>query len=73
MPVPLSCPFQAFFNDKYVQEHPEDLEKIEKLKDLIAWQVRQMLLVGFFFVFCISLIVSFIEHVTGQDKLPWPA
>lgn len=31
---------QAFFNDKYIQEHPEDLEKIEKLKDLIAWQVR---------------------------------
>lgn len=31
---------QAFFNDKYMQEHPEDLEKIEKLKDLIAWQVR---------------------------------
>lgn len=23
-----------------MQEHPEDLEKIEKLKDLIAWQVR---------------------------------
>uniref|UniRef100_A0AAQ4P8U1 Dedicator of cytokinesis 1 n=1 Tax=Gasterosteus aculeatus aculeatus TaxID=481459 RepID=A0AAQ4P8U1_GASAC len=29
---------KAFFNDKYMQEHPEDLEKIEKLKDLIAWQ-----------------------------------
>lgn len=34
---------QAFFNDKYMQEHPEDLEKIEKLKDLIAWQVRPKL------------------------------
>ncbi|TNN73880.1 Dedicator of cytokinesis protein 1 [Liparis tanakae] len=30
---------KAFFNDKYIQEHPEDLEKIEKLKDFIAWQV----------------------------------
>uniref|UniRef100_H3BYF8 DOCKER domain-containing protein n=1 Tax=Tetraodon nigroviridis TaxID=99883 RepID=H3BYF8_TETNG len=30
---------KAFFNDKYMQEHPEDLEKIEQLKDLIAWQV----------------------------------
>lgn len=36
---PLPFP-QAFFNDKYMQEHPEDFEKIEKLKDLIAWQVR---------------------------------
>lgn len=33
-------PLQAFFNDKYMQENPEDLEKIEKLKDFIAWQVR---------------------------------
>ncbi|XP_066457243.1 dedicator of cytokinesis protein 1 isoform X2 [Eleutherodactylus coqui] len=30
---------KAFFTEKYMQEHPEDLEKIEKLKDLIAWQV----------------------------------
>jgi len=36
--TPLPLP-QAFFNDKYIQEHPEDLEKIEKLKDFIAWQV----------------------------------
>lgn len=40
IPVPLLPLLQAFFNDKYIQEHPEDLEKIEKLKDLIAWQVR---------------------------------
>uniref|UniRef100_A0A3P9IW85 Dedicator of cytokinesis 1 n=1 Tax=Oryzias latipes TaxID=8090 RepID=A0A3P9IW85_ORYLA len=33
---------KAFFNDKYVQEHPEDLEKIEKLKDLIAWQIPHL-------------------------------
>lgn len=32
--------FQAFFTDKYLQEHPEDLEKIELLKRLIALQVR---------------------------------
>uniref|UniRef100_A0A7N6AZS8 Dedicator of cytokinesis 1 n=1 Tax=Anabas testudineus TaxID=64144 RepID=A0A7N6AZS8_ANATE len=32
----------AFFNDKYMQEHPEDLEKIEKLKDLIAWQIPHL-------------------------------
>ncbi|XP_075072097.1 dedicator of cytokinesis protein 1 isoform X1 [Mixophyes fleayi] len=30
---------KAFFNEKYMHEHPEDLENIEKLKDLIAWQV----------------------------------
>ncbi|KAM9324829.1 dedicator of cytokinesis protein 1 [Gastrophryne carolinensis] len=30
---------KAFFNDKYMGEHPEDHDKIEKLKDLIAWQV----------------------------------
>ncbi|KAG7256540.1 hypothetical protein CRUP_037907 [Coryphaenoides rupestris] len=31
---------KAFFNDKYMQENPEDLDKIDKLKELIAWQVR---------------------------------
>ncbi|XP_028816915.1 dedicator of cytokinesis protein 1 isoform X3 [Denticeps clupeoides] len=30
---------KAFFTDKYIQEHPEDQEKIERLKDLIAWQI----------------------------------
>ncbi|XP_042193007.1 dedicator of cytokinesis protein 1 isoform X3 [Callorhinchus milii] len=30
---------KAFFTGKYEQEHPEDQEKIEKLKDLIAWQI----------------------------------
>ncbi|KAM4636036.1 dedicator of cytokinesis protein 1 isoform 2-T2 [Discoglossus pictus] len=29
---------KAFFTEKYMQEHPEDHEKIEKVKDLIAWQ-----------------------------------
>ncbi|NXD71584.1 DOCK2 protein, partial [Eolophus roseicapillus] len=29
----------AFFQESYVREHPEDEENIEKLKDLIAWQV----------------------------------
>uniref|UniRef100_A0A673CPR4 Dedicator of cytokinesis 1 n=1 Tax=Sphaeramia orbicularis TaxID=375764 RepID=A0A673CPR4_9TELE len=33
---------KAFFNDKYMQEHPEDLEKIAKLKDLIAWQIPHL-------------------------------
>uniref|UniRef100_A0A3B3Y7I5 Dedicator of cytokinesis 1 n=1 Tax=Poecilia mexicana TaxID=48701 RepID=A0A3B3Y7I5_9TELE len=33
---------KAFFNDKYMQEHPEDHEKIEKLKDLIAWQIPHL-------------------------------
>ncbi|NXX18316.1 DOCK2 protein, partial [Podargus strigoides] len=28
----------AFFQESYVQEHPEDKGSIEKLKDLIAWQ-----------------------------------
>lgn len=30
---------QAFFQEPYMQEHPEDAGNIEKLKDLIAWQV----------------------------------
>ncbi|NXR70379.1 DOCK1 protein, partial [Rhadina sibilatrix] len=30
---------KAFFTEKYMQEHPEDHDKIEKLKDLIAWQI----------------------------------
>ncbi|KAG5855337.1 hypothetical protein ANANG_G00048040 [Anguilla anguilla] len=30
---------KAFFTEKYSQEHTEDLDKIEKLKDLIAWQI----------------------------------
>lgn len=33
------CLHQAFFTERYLQEHPEAHEKIEKLKDLIAWQV----------------------------------
>lgn len=31
--------FQAFFTEKYLQEHPEDQDKIELLKQLIALQV----------------------------------
>ena len=31
---------QAFFQESYLQEHPEDERNIEKLKDLIAWQVQ---------------------------------
>lgn len=34
------CLLQAFFTERYLQEHPEAHEKIEKLKDLIAWQVN---------------------------------
>ncbi|KAF1504179.1 Dedicator of cytokinesis protein 1, partial [Megadyptes antipodes antipodes] len=30
---------KAFFTEKYIHEHPEDHDKIEKLKDLIAWQI----------------------------------
>uniref|UniRef100_A0A8C0L1A6 Dedicator of cytokinesis 1 n=1 Tax=Canis lupus dingo TaxID=286419 RepID=A0A8C0L1A6_CANLU len=30
---------KAFFTERYLQEHPEAHEKIEKLKDLIAWQI----------------------------------
>uniref|UniRef100_A0A8C5NH96 Dedicator of cytokinesis 1 n=1 Tax=Gouania willdenowi TaxID=441366 RepID=A0A8C5NH96_GOUWI len=33
---------KAFFNDKYMLEHPDDLKKIEKLKDLIAWQIPHL-------------------------------
>ncbi|NWZ42485.1 DOCK1 protein, partial [Brachypodius atriceps] len=30
---------KAFFQESYMQEHPEDAGNIEKLKDLIAWQI----------------------------------
>ncbi|XP_066549905.1 dedicator of cytokinesis protein 1 isoform X2 [Amia ocellicauda] len=30
---------KAFFTEKYTQEHPQEQDKIEKLKDLIAWQI----------------------------------
>lgn len=29
-----------------MHEHPEDHDKIEKLKDLIAWQVKILGLIG---------------------------
>lgn len=38
----MSCPSpQAFFTEEYTQEHPEDQDKLTRLKDLIAWQVQQ--------------------------------
>ncbi|XP_028669046.2 dedicator of cytokinesis protein 2-like [Erpetoichthys calabaricus] len=30
---------KAFFTDEYMKEHPEDWDKLSKLKDLIAWQI----------------------------------
>uniref|UniRef100_A0A8C8S564 Dedicator of cytokinesis 2 n=1 Tax=Pelusios castaneus TaxID=367368 RepID=A0A8C8S564_9SAUR len=30
---------KAFFTDDYAKGHPEDQEKLNKLKDLIAWQI----------------------------------
>ncbi|XP_076861923.1 dedicator of cytokinesis 2 [Brachyhypopomus gauderio] len=30
---------KAFFTDEYTLEHPEDKEKLYRLKDLIAWQI----------------------------------
>uniref|UniRef100_H3BDM0 Dedicator of cytokinesis 2 n=1 Tax=Latimeria chalumnae TaxID=7897 RepID=H3BDM0_LATCH len=30
---------KAFFTDEYTREHPEDYDKLNKLKDLIAWQI----------------------------------
>ncbi|NWS44433.1 DOCK2 protein, partial [Probosciger aterrimus] len=30
---------KAFFTDEYSRDHPQDLEKLNRLKDLIAWQV----------------------------------
>lgn len=32
---------QAFFTEEYAREHPEDQDKLTRLKDLIAWQVQQ--------------------------------
>lgn len=39
-PIPV-CPPQAFFTEEYTRDHPEDQDKLSRLKDLIAWQVRQ--------------------------------
>ena len=36
-----ACPPQAFFTEEYMRDHPEDQEKLSRLKDLIAWQVKQ--------------------------------
>ncbi|MBN3301172.1 DOCK2 protein, partial [Amia calva] len=30
---------KAFFTEEYTQQHPEDREKMSRLKDLIAWQI----------------------------------
>uniref|UniRef100_A0A8B9G5G7 Dedicator of cytokinesis 2 n=1 Tax=Amazona collaria TaxID=241587 RepID=A0A8B9G5G7_9PSIT len=30
---------KAFFTDEYSRDHPQDLEKLNRLKDLIAWQI----------------------------------
>ncbi|XP_034635155.1 dedicator of cytokinesis protein 2 isoform X1 [Trachemys scripta elegans] len=30
---------KAFFTDEYAKDHPEDQEKLNRLKDLIAWQI----------------------------------
>uniref|UniRef100_A0A8C0Y9Y9 Dedicator of cytokinesis 2 n=1 Tax=Cyprinus carpio carpio TaxID=630221 RepID=A0A8C0Y9Y9_CYPCA len=30
---------KAFFTDEYMQEHPDDRDKLMRLKDLIAWQI----------------------------------
>lgn len=30
---------KAFFTEDYMYQHPEDCEKLSKLKDLIAWQI----------------------------------
>lgn len=39
----ISFLFQAFFTEEYTQQHPEDRDKLIRLKDLIAWQVLNML------------------------------
>ncbi|KAF3828310.1 hypothetical protein GH733_005007 [Mirounga leonina] len=30
---------QAFFTEEYTRDHPDDQEKLSRLKDLIAWQI----------------------------------
>lgn len=55
------CVFvQAFFTDEYTQEHPDDRDKLMRLKDLIAWQVRNT---GHFrhwvsLLICISVVLT---------------
>lgn len=31
---------KAFFTEEYTRDHPEDQDKLSRLKDLIAWQVK---------------------------------
>lgn len=38
---PAFLSFQAFFTEQYIRGHPEDQDKLNRLKDLIAWQVKQ--------------------------------
>lgn len=35
----LNLNLKAFFTEEYTQQHPEDRDKLLRLKDLIAWQV----------------------------------
>uniref|UniRef100_A0A8D0BC85 Dedicator of cytokinesis 2 n=1 Tax=Salvator merianae TaxID=96440 RepID=A0A8D0BC85_SALMN len=30
---------KAFFTDEYIRDHPEDQERLNRLRDLIAWQI----------------------------------
>ncbi|KAK4813831.1 hypothetical protein QYF61_001835 [Mycteria americana] len=34
---------KAFFTEEYIRDHPEDQEKLNRLKDLIAWQGYRIL------------------------------
>ncbi|GAB5567149.1 dedicator of cytokinesis protein 2 [Prionailurus iriomotensis] len=37
---------KAFFTEEYTRDHPEDQEKLSRLKDLIAWQRRTLSNIG---------------------------
>lgn len=77
--------YQAFFTEEYNQQHPEDRDKLMRLKDLIAWQVLNTLTHILQYMCTKHTVVShlcgrsgdtivfvFIDPITrGRDLSPW--
>lgn len=68
--------YQAFFTEEYTLQHPEDRDKLVRLKDLIAWQVLNTQthtlehtphIVGL--LLCDTVIFVFIDPITGWRDL----
>lgn len=71
------CPLcQAFFTDEYNQQHPEDRDKLLRLKDLIAWQVYSSIThttftrASLFGCSVDTITCVFIDPIAGWRHLP---